>query len=332
MDLTQLQAELRAVERKMSELQAEIEKMKPRPENEVKQDYAKIEQTAKRNPISIPMLKNAGEYEKKSYLSGLSFLAFARQPHDTDRLLYLSELAAGMNVPAKPEELVKMGMRVNENSLDGICDAVRKYRYSFVLDALVLANIHGQARAFTLESIADMARLLGCSQEDMRITAQIAKCTLTDNFDALDKIPPAQAAEYAADFKGRISENWLKTKRRLQDDSSLKPASISFAMALVAISLSRVKNEKTKAAGSFVNRGEELVSFDFNKGETEHPLRMVADTSGCFYTIKRSGKVKQKDGSYHSWKKTYYYVVSPFDDLDALEKWHDKQHPHPEKE
>lgn len=31
MDLTQLQAELRAVENKMSELQAEIEKMKPRP-------------------------------------------------------------------------------------------------------------------------------------------------------------------------------------------------------------------------------------------------------------------------------------------------------------
>lgn len=331
MDLTQLQAELRTVEHKMSELQAEIEKMKPRPENEVEQDYAKIEQTAKRNPISIPMLKNAGEYEKKSYLSGLSFLAFAGRPHDTDRLLYLTELAAGMGAPAKPEELIKMGMRVNDNSLEGICDAVRKYRCSFIMDALVLANIHGQARASTLEKTANMARILGCSQEDMHITAQIAKCTLTDNFDALDKIPLAQAAEYAADFKGRIPENWLKTRRRLQDDSTLKPADIFFAMAL-AIGLGRVKNEKTKAAGSFVNRGEELVSFNFNKGETQHHLQMVADTSGCFYTIKRSGKVKQEDGSYHSWKKTYYYVVSPFDDLDALEKWHDKQHPHPEKE
>lgn len=330
MDLTQLQAELRTVEHKMSELQAEIEKMKPRPENEVEQDYAKIEQTAKRNPISIPMLKNAGEYEKKSYLSGLSFLAFAGRSHDTDRLLYLTELAAGMGAPAKPEELIKMGMRVNDNSLEGICDAVRKYRCSFIMDALVLANIHGQARASTLEKTVNMARILGCSQEDMHITAQIAKCTLTDNFDALDKIPLAQAAEYAADFKGRIPENWLKTRRRLQDDSLLREPVFTEKV-----------NEKVKTASSLVSEEEILIAYDYEPknsifarsfGAKPGHCEMVANANGRFYTIKRSGKVKQEDGSYHSWKKTYYYVVSPFDDLDALEKWHDKQHPHPEKE
>lgn len=109
MDLTQLQAELRTVEHKMSELQAEIEKNETASGKRGRTGLRENRADGKAKSNQHPNAKNAGEYEKKSYLSGLSFLAFAGRSHDTDRLLYLTELAAGMGAPAKPEELLKWG-------------------------------------------------------------------------------------------------------------------------------------------------------------------------------------------------------------------------------
>ena len=144
MDLTQLQAELRAVENKMSELQAEIEKMKPRPQADLAADYEKIARSAKQAPVNNLLVSAADDYTKKSYLSGLAYLSFAGQPVDMDRLLYLTALSIGIGCGYEPENLVTLGMRMDENAFEAVSEAVRPHRYAFLVDALVLAkNVDG---------------------------------------------------------------------------------------------------------------------------------------------------------------------------------------------
>lgn len=335
MDLTQLQAELRAVENKMSELQAEIEKMKPRPQEDTAADYAKIAKAAKQNPLNNPTLKAADEHTKKSYLSGLAYLSFAGQPVDMDRLLYLTALSEGIGYGYEPESLVTLGMRMDENAFEYVSEAVRPHRISFMTDAFVLANMTGAADTSMLEALTGMAHILGCTADDMKVVAAVAKAVLTDNFDMLDNVPPAQACKYSGQFKGHIPESWLEKRRvvHLED----KP---------IAVALFRSKkNEQVATVGAFVHKGDVLLSYDYEdkvlnianalvraaalaakKKNTIQHYKLKSVTEGYFYVIERGRSVKNATGENVTNNERYYYVISPFDDLTSLEKWHDAKH------
>ena len=52
-------------------------------------------------------------------------------------------------------------MRMDENAFEAVSEAVRPHRYAFLVDALVLANIHGAAEPSVLESLAALSHILG---------------------------------------------------------------------------------------------------------------------------------------------------------------------------
>ena len=337
MDLTQLQAELRAVENKMSELQAEIEKMKPRPQADLAADYEKIARSAKQAPVNNLLVSAADDYTKKSYLSGLAYLSFAGQPVDMDRLLYLTALSIGIGCGYEPENLVTLGMRMDENAFEAVSEAVRPHRYAFLVDALVLANIHGAAEASVLESLAALSHILGCGVEDMKMAAQVAKAVLTQDFDALDKVPPELACQYTGQFTGHIPESWLAKRRKLCGRNVLD---VKTALAIdrrIYRAMMREKAEYMNTPpknGTFVKANQEIatveksgVSYKYTTVQQKGPI------DGVIYTLQKNEKNIR-------WAKEkqvydvvdYIYVISPFDTLANLEKWHDKQHPHPEKE
>ena len=68
MNLTELQTELRSMEKRLVELQLEVERMKPRQEVEKKKDYETITRLARVYPLENVELKSAqGEYQKAVY-------------------------------------------------------------------------------------------------------------------------------------------------------------------------------------------------------------------------------------------------------------------------
>ena len=335
MDLTQLQAELRAVENKMSELQAEIEKMKPRPQADLAADYAKIARSAKQAPVNNLLVSAADDYTKKSYLSGLAYLSFAGQPVDMDRLLYLTALSFGIGCGYEPENLVTLGMRMDENAFEYVSEAVRPYRISFMTDAFVIANMTGTAETSMLEALTGMTYILGCTADDMKVIAAVAKAVLTEDFDVLDSVPPEQACKYSGQFKGHIPESWLEKRRvvHLEDKS-------------IAVALFRSKkNEQVATVGAFVHKGDVLLSYDYEdkfpnianvviraaalaakKTDTTQHYSLKSKSEGYFYIIERGWSVKNASGENVTNNERYYYVISPFDDLASLEKWHDAKH------
>lgn len=338
MDLTQLQAELRAVENKMSELQAEIEKMKPRPQKDTAEDYAKIAKAAKQNPLNNPTLKAADDHAKKSYLSGLAYLSFAGQPVDMDRLLYLTALSEGIGYACEPENLITLGMRMDENAFEYVSEAVRPYRYAFLVDALVLANMHGAAELPVLESLAALSHILGCGVEDMKMVAQVAKAVLTQDFDALDKVPPELACQYTGQFKPYIPQNWVEKRRKLCGRNVLDVKTVLAINRYIYRSMMHERAEYVNTPpknGTFVKANQEVVTVkSTNRVGVDTTAKLKTPIDGVIYTLQRNEKNERwsMENSPVYDVIDYIYVISPFDTLADLEKWHDKQHPHPEKE
>lgn len=341
MDLTQLQAELRAVENKMSELQAEIEKMKPRPQADLAADYAKIARSAQQAPVNNLLVSAADDYTKKSYLSGLAYLSFAGQPVNMDRLLYLTALSIGIGCGYEPENLVTLGMRMDENAFEAVSEAVRPHRYAFLVDALVLANIHGAAEPSVLESLAALSHILGCGVEDMKMAAQVAKAVLMQDFDALDKVPPEQAQKYAGQFTGHIPESWLAKRRKLCrrnviDVTLPNMPGFAYAYRIMMREEATYTNAPPKN-GTFVKANQEVATVENIEREgisiRSTTIRLKSPIDGVIYTLQRNEKNIRWEKERQVYDVVdYIYVISPFDTLANLEKWHDKQHPHPEKE
>lgn len=333
MDLTQLQAELRAVENKMSELQAEIEKMKPRSQADLAADYAKIARSAKQAPVNNLLVSAADDYTKKSYLSGLAYLSFAGQPVDMDRLLYLTALSIGIGCGYEPENLVTLGMRMDENAFEAVSEAVRPYRISFMTDAFVLANMTGAAETSMLEALTGMAHILGCTADDMKVIAAVAKAVLTQDFDALDKVSPELACQYTGQFTGNIPESWLAKRRIVRNTMMVDSASLMWTMH----SKEKTYVSKPPANGTTVHKNQEIAVLKNGMDTSTYRAERVSITApihGIVYTLQRKEVNKLYSRGMHTAYDTldYLYVISPFDTLANLEKWHDKQHPHPEKE
>lgn len=89
MNLTDLQIELRNIEEHISQLQTEIEKMKPQTEKEKKEDFETITRLARKHPISSLSISNAPQILQKEFVDSLSYLLLSEEKDKYSRLLYL---------------------------------------------------------------------------------------------------------------------------------------------------------------------------------------------------------------------------------------------------
>jgi len=74
LNLTELQVELRTIEDRLSVLHNEIEKMKPKTDEEKKTDYEALTKLALKHPLGNRTISNAPEDIKKLFFSGLSYM------------------------------------------------------------------------------------------------------------------------------------------------------------------------------------------------------------------------------------------------------------------
>jgi predicted nucleic acid-binding Zn-ribbon protein len=95
MNLAELQVELRTIEDKISVLRNEIEKMKPKTEDEKKTEFEKITKLAERHPVINSKIQDAPADVKKLIMAGLSYIIQAEENDRYDRLLFLCRLAKG---------------------------------------------------------------------------------------------------------------------------------------------------------------------------------------------------------------------------------------------
>ncbi len=189
MNLTDLQVELRGIEDHLAVLHNEIEKMKPKTDEEKKTDYEAITRLASKHPLRNETIGNTSDDVRKQFFSGLSYILLSSEKDIYARLLYLTRMSVGCGLNWSAEDIYKNGLAFENTGIDKFCVEMQEYAYTFLVEAFVLASLTESASPETFTIISDVAKLMNCDKEEIRFIAQVAKCKLSENTDLLLDLP-----------------------------------------------------------------------------------------------------------------------------------------------
>jgi len=213
MNLTNLQLELQDIEKHIASLQIKIEQMKPAVEKVTEDNYAQIAQIAKLFPIKRTALEAADRVLQKEYIVSLAYFFLTSGNKIYDKLLYICRISMGCKLEMTPEDIYKGCLDFEKNEMDKICVELAKYKYSYIVDALIIANITRNPENRDLTVVTDIALLLGCNKEELRVVALMAKCILVANYDLLKNMSFSTQPCLSRQLNGLLPKEWLVAQR-----------------------------------------------------------------------------------------------------------------------
>lgn len=336
MNLTDLQLELRSIEENIANLHSEIEKMKPQPAEEKKADFKQITKLAEKNPIKINSIFEATIETQKIIISSLAYMLLLDESDFYSRLLYLCRLAKGCGYDVTAEDIYKSGLEFEMSDINNLCNTIAEYKYSYLVEALLIANYSKEASVEVLSLIADVAQLLDVSKEQLRVLGTTAKGVLMNDMDILLDIPVPSKNMWSGKLRDYLTIQWIEDKRYscgiLCTKQYVKRANTIFS-ALGNISADEYKElspctiKKRLQAGSIVRKGDVICSYIEQEQKEAYysaskEKSIVAPCDGIVYFVDGKKNDIKKDKSD---KFIAIYVVSYFDDYSEFVVWHQKK-------
>ncbi len=360
MNLTDLQVELRSIENQIARLHLEIEKMKPRPEDEKKADFETITKLAKQNMISNLRISSASETVCKQFVSSLSYLLLTGENDIYERLLYLCRISQGCGLGWSAEEIYKAGLEFEFKDMKELCTDLQEYRYFYLVEAFIIANLSEEASAEVLAVIADIAKLMECDKEEIQVIGQVARSLLLNNAELLKQIPAPSRNRWCGKFIEYVPEEWLEEQRiycnTICIDRYVSSVDKSFCASkgMKFDDNARVWYEekhpcvikKRVPAGSVVKKGdtlltyyEEVIKSEKVTGSLFSPFMASAISSDATMDVEKKSIIAPCDGIVfyvNDYKKgkildkvdkyMAVFVVSFFDDYDCFCNWYHKSY------
>lgn len=322
MTLTDLQVQLRSIEKSLSALQTEIEKMKPKASAENKQNFEKITRQAKQFTIEHETLLQQDKSIRKSYIAGLSYLLNVDRDGFADKLLYLCRISYGVNLSLSAEEIIQLGMQFESEDLEKFQFDLANCAYNFLVDGLTIAGLTGQPSEMLLSMIADFAQLLGCDKDDLCVISYIAKANLTQNMDILNQVPVSQIKTDLSVYRPCVPTEWIEAMRvecgKYARFFKELPSRWLFMSGCKEF-LGRYITQRLIRSGEIIKKGKEILLSDNSLRNNKKTL--FAPDDGRVFFINE--KVENSSGQ--SQNQIYVYLTSYFDDEKSVQEWHKKR-------
>lgn len=323
MDLTDLQVELRSIEQRIAALHLEIEKMKPKTPEEKRADFDAITKLARKYPLTNSVISSVSEPVRKQLIGGLTSLL---QPYEKDcyeGLLYLSRLSWGCGMEFSAEEIYRAGLEFSLEGIERACAVLQKYKYTYLVEAFVIAGLVEEKWNEKLVVIADVAALMGCDQEEVQVTAQVAKCRLTGNWELLKVLSAPSKSRWLGKFAEYIPQEWI-IKQRIFCGSICNKKWTGSGGTYYSFLGGKTESQEMRSclikkrvqAGSIVKRGEVILEYE-EADKTTAVYTAPCNGVAFFINENRKGKVQDKPDQYLT-----VYVVSYFDVYGDFCKWH----------
>ena len=334
MTLTELQVELRKIEDHIDMLHHEIEKMKPKTEDEKKKDFSEITELAKMSPVKIESLYDADEGLKSQFVGSLAYIVLSEETDLYDRLLYLCRLSIGIGFETSAENIHILGLEFDKDKLSNAIRDLSSYKYLYLAEVFVLANVSGRVSETMLEVAADVARMMGCDNEEIYVLAAVAKAKLVQDWDTLLTLtlPASIENRWSDKFKDYIPDEWIIKQRQHCGELCTKKTVYRFRMsASVTDSFAEKLRNNTiekcpadvvscRQSGTVVKRGDTLISYK-KEGDTK-ATDIIAPCNGILFFMEdeKNSVVKGESDTYLN-----IYVVSYFDEYEKFCKWHKRK-------
>lgn len=263
MNFTELQVELRSIENQISRLHNEIEKMKPKTEEEKKTDFKKINILARRHTIMNRSMIGMERTIKLFFISSLSYLSLIEEEGMNIRLLYLTRLSFGSGLDINTEEIYKRGLEFKETFIDVTCESLASYKYTYLVEAFILANLSGDVSGELLTVISDIAKMMECDKEEIRVIAQVAKAKLLDDIDVLKELPVPSKNQWSNCFADYIPHDWIVKQRKkckvLCTLKSMQVTDMFFVSSVTQYCPCKIKS--CLSNGSIVKKGDLICNY-----------------------------------------------------------------------
>lgn len=189
-DVRNLEADVEEITERIRNISSDIDDMR-NADPSMEFDYGRIEILAGQIPfVRHPLDELEDGRACLIYLEML--LNIVRMDHEigvtVNRLIFIQWIQIQSRIDRSLEELVADTYRTQADLFEEFAQIVPKeYMDVFMLDALIVANIGGEANGETLEYLAEVSALLGIDAEKLRILAQIARAVLCQKFGEMEK-------------------------------------------------------------------------------------------------------------------------------------------------
>lgn len=213
MHFNELQQQLREIEHTLQKLNLEIEDMKPKADSHDDINFDTITRLAYSSPREIE-LNNSNQHVYKLFIYSLAYMV-TKSNDITEKLLYITHLAAGWGLSLSAEEIYVQGLQFSVRDLDVLCYAMKDDKYTYLIEAFITANLLGRAENTLMEFIAEVAQYMNLDKEELMVVMQVAKSILTKNTKYLDTVLEIATSKYVGKYENYISESYLPSKRKL---------------------------------------------------------------------------------------------------------------------
>ncbi len=319
MDVVSLQKKLLSIEESISEVRLELEELKASPKTDQTIDYKRINGLGELYPLKNEYIAGLPESLKRTYLTCLSYIMLVDTKNVEERLLYLARRAKGIRFSASSEEILQMGMKVNQASIENAWMALQDHKYCFLTDVFILMNVTGIPNVEMLEMAAHFAEILKCDKDDIKIIVKVAKAVLIEQFDLLKQIDDVSLTKCSKQIRGYIAKKWIISQRIASGVVCILGDEMSF-------------DEKYKLeVGSIVQKGQKIAEYDRKRTDAE----IFREAMGQLFNNKIdilpevtedifapcNGKVFSVSCNEDNKEYVYFYIVSALDDYEEFIKW-----------
>lgn len=276
-----------------------------------------------------------------------------------EKLLYIGRLAVGMGHPFRSDVIHQMGVGMTKTHFEKACNDLIPLKYSFFTDALIVANLGGKVSESVFTLIADIAKVVDCDKEELRMAAMVAKAVLIDDFDVLKNIYSTKENNWAGAFREHIPGSWIIAQRvkcgevcyEIKNETSshivARPQGIfgwfSKAQEIHNSNVGFHGIDKLAEHGGFVKAGERIIdckgndnkyikipkniftdelSIEINKLVKKQEKSIFSPCNGTVYFIEDEQYIRSKKET-RKWLSVY--VTSCFDNYSDLCEWHSKE-------
>lgn len=321
MNLTEIQVELRNIQKHIDNLHNEIEKLKAVPEDK-QIDFDKIDKLAIMSKIRRDKICSMPAEIKGLFFSALSGILMASSRDIEGKLLYLTRLSFGCGFESSSEELYKKGCKI-ENIIE-IIEGIGNYKTGFLVESFILLGNCKTIEMQDLNVIAEIAKIYGCNIEEIKTIACVAKGYLTSDMDILLTLPIPASNRWGNMFNDYIPREWFIKNRIACGEictKKIKEYTWQTLFETKIIDTTIVPNRITNMAekGKFVKKRDQLCEYVEEKREGDAVYfstskYIYANADGILFILRWKDKKENSEN-------ISFYVVSYFDIYKDFETW-----------
>lgn len=224
-NLLDIQKEIRELDNKVKDISSsiagiysEIDRLRNEDTNTI--DYEMIRIMSRYLTFENHPIHNLDDtYACQRYIELLLSLAQIDQYSEyiINRLTLIQWILSQSRMEMSLEDFVQTSLKINSNTFGELLESLPvSYHVQLIVDALIIANICGQASDDVLIYIVNLCSVLGVDKEQLRILAMIAKAILKQDFSKIKEVDLQEVTTQAASFRHYLTQSVMNTVLCLQ--------------------------------------------------------------------------------------------------------------------